>query len=180
MEELFPLESSWIVALAAGTVAIIMLLQLARTLPGQNILMIAVGLLAGEAGLEFLLSKLGRTEVIGPMWCFLGGAALLWLAVALAARRLGQFILRPWRGGKYYGYWLLAISAAVTAAFQLGWPRFNNPDLVGPRRASLMAFLRALGTVVFLICLSPWFIRKRPVSKAEKSKLAQQPENKTE
>ena len=180
MEELFPLESSWIVALAAGVVAIIMLLQLARALPGQNILVIVLGLLAGEALLEFFLSKLGRTEIVGPMWCFLAGAGLLWMAVVLSARRLGQFILRPWRWSKFYGSWLITVSAAFTAVFQFGWPRFDNPDLVGPNRATLMAAIRALCTVVFLVCLSPWFIRKRPGSRSGRSKLAQQPEKQAE
>lgn len=180
MEELFPLESSWIVALAAAIMAIIMLLQLARGLPGQNILMIAVGLLAGEALLEFFLAKLGRTEVIGPLWCFLAGAGLLWMAVILSARKLGQFILRPWRWSKYYGSWLITATATMTAVFQLLWPRFDNPELVGPHRAELMAAIRALSTVGLLVCLSPWLIRKRPSPRARRSKLAQQPENQTQ
>jgi hypothetical protein len=179
-QDVLPLESTWIVALVAAVMAIIMLLQLARALPGQNILMIVVGLLAGEALLEFLLAKLGRTPVTGPMWVFLTGAALLWMAVVLSARRLGQFILRPWRREKYYGFWLIAVSATVTGLFQFGWPRFDNPDLVGVHRAALMATLRGLGTVIFLVCLTPWLIRKRPVPQPAKSELAQQPKDEAE
>jgi hypothetical protein len=224
MEELFPLEASWIVALAAAAVAIIMLLRLARLLPGQNIVVIAAGLLAGEALLEFFLAKLGRTQVAGPMWCFLAGAALLWMAVVLSARRVGQFILRQWRRSKHYGIWLLAISAVLTGMFQFGWPRLNNPDIgsggaavmsdtpneqeseadlanrqraalmgetpsepdseqenkkgpVDPLIAALMSAIRGVGTVILLVGLAPWFIRKRPVPRAGRSKLAQQPEN---
>jgi len=220
MEELFPLESSWIVALAAGAVALIMLLQLARLLPAQNIVVIAAGLLAGEALLEFFLAKIGKTKVTGPMWCFLTGSALLWMAVVLSARRAGQFIMRPWRRRKNYGLWLLGISAVLTMVFQGGWPCISNPALVDPQaaalasgvpvepegtsdlgaprkdsamsetpaekdseeiltaplRVALMAAIRGVGTAILLAGLSPWFIRKRPVPRADGSELAQQPE----
>jgi hypothetical protein len=179
MEDLFPLESSWIVALAAGVIAIIMLLQLARSLPGQNILMIAASLLAAEGALEYFLAKYAQIEVRGPMWCYLAGSALLWLAVVLSARRVAQFILRPWRRERVYGLWLLGMSAVFTAAFQFGWPGLNldpDADPIASDRAAIMMAVRALSTVVFLAGLTPWFIRKQPVSRARRSKLAQQPE----
>ena len=176
MEELFPLESSWIVALAAGAVALIMLLQLARALPGQNIVLIAVSLLAGEGLLGLFMAKYARTEVTGPMWCYLGGAALLWLAVVLSARRLAKLILGPWRRAKYYGIWVIILSAITTAAFQYGWPCLD-PDFNDQGKAAIMAAIRAVATVVLLAGLTPWFIRKRPVSRAGRSELAQQPKN---
>ncbi len=179
MQEHFPHESSWIVALAAGAIALLMLLRLARSLPGQNIAMIAAGLLAGEGALEFFLAKYAQVEVTGPMWSYLGGAALLWMAVVLSARRLAQFILRPWRQGRWYGIWVLGMSAVFTAAFQFGWPCLLNlnpdTDPIPPDKAAIMAGIRGVATVVLLTCLVPWFIRKRPVSRAGRSELAQQP-----
>ncbi len=179
MEELFPLESSWIVAFVAGAVALIMLLRLARSLPGQNIALIAVILLAGEAALQWFLARYVRMEVRGPMWCFLAGSALLWLAAVLSARRLAQFILLPWRRARFYGIWLLAMSAVTTALFQFGWPILDSdPDLgtVDLDKAAVLAGLRGLATLVLLTCLTPWFIRKRPLSRrAGRSELAQQP-----
>lgn len=180
MEELFPLESSWIVALAAGALALTMLLRLARSLPGQNIALIAASLLAGEGVLEFFLAKYARVDVTGPMWCYLAGAALLWLAIVLSVRRVARFILRPWRGGRWYGIWVLGMSAVFTAAFQFGWHGLNlDPDAIPiePDRAAIMAGIRGLATAVFLAGLAPWFIRKRPVSRAARSELAQQPKN---
>jgi hypothetical protein len=180
MEELFPLESSWIVALAAGALALTMLLRLARSLPGQNIALIAASLLAGEGVLEFFLAKYARIDVTGPMWCYLAGAALLWLAIVLSVRRVARFILRPWRGGRWYGIWVLGMSAVFTAAFQFGWHGLNlDPDAIPiePDRAAIMAGIRGLATAVFLAGLAPWFIRKRPVSRAARSELAQQPKN---
>jgi len=180
MQELFPLESSWIVALAAGAIALLMLLRLARSLPGQNIALIAASLLAGEGVLEFFLAKYARIDVTGPMWCYLAGAALLWLAIVLSVRRVARFILRPWRGGRWYGIWVLGMSAVFTAAFQFGWHGLNlDPDAIPiePDRAAIMAGIRGLATAVFLAGLAPWFIRKRPVSRAARSELAQQPKN---
>jgi hypothetical protein len=185
MEELFPLESSWVVALAAGIIALIMLLELARSLPGQNVLLIAAALLAGEGGLEYLLTtKYTHIDIIGPMWCYVTGAALLWTAVVLSARRLAQLILRPWRQEKVYGLWLLAVSAMVTFLFQFGWPCLDVQDIdsesIDLGKAAILALIRAAAALVFLACLSPWFIRKRPVSREPQSELAQQPENKAQ
>ncbi len=180
MQELFPLESSWIVALAAGAISLIMLLELARSLPGQNIALIAASLLAGEGVLEFFLAKYARIDVTGPMWCYLAGAALLWLAIVLSVRRLAQFILRPWRRERAYGFWLIGMSAVFAAMFQFGWHGLNlDPDAIPiePDRAAIMAAIRGLATAVFLAGLAPWFIRKRHVSRAARSELAQQPKN---
>lgn len=180
MEELFPLESSWIVALAAGAIALVMLLRLARSLPGQNIAIIAASLLVAEGLLEYFLANYARVEVNGPLWCYLAGAALLWLAIVLSVRRLAQFILRPWRRERAYGFWLIGMSAVFTAMFQFGWHGLNlDPDAIPiePDRAAIVAAIRGGATVVLLTCLVPWFIRKRPVSRVKQSELAQQPQN---
>jgi hypothetical protein len=179
MQELFPLESSWIVALASGAVAILMLLELARSLPLQNLVIIVVALMVGEGVLEHFLANYARVEVTGPMWCYLAGAALLWMAVVLSVRRLAQFILRPWRREKVYGIWLIGMSAVFTAAFQYGWPCLNvdpEEEPIPQDKVAIMLAIRALATVVLLTCLVPWFIRKRPVSPAKPSQLAQQPQ----
>jgi hypothetical protein len=179
MSELYPLESSWIVALAAGATAIIMLLALARSLPVQNIVLIVAGIFAAEGVLEYFLASYARVEVDGPMWCYLGGAALLWLAVVLSVRRLAQFILRPWRRERAYGYWLLGMSAVFTAAFQFGWPCLNvdpEADPIPPDKIAIMTGIRALATLILLTCLMPWFIRKRAATMTGPSKLAQEPE----
>jgi hypothetical protein len=180
MEALFPLESLWVVALASGAIALAMLLLLARALPAQNLVMIIAGLLAGGGLLQFLMFKIDPVTMTGPMWCFLAGGALLWLAIVLSARKLAQIVLRPWRGNEYYGLWLIAATALETAVFQFGWPSLNPDDIITPRRAMFMAVIRALGTAILLAALTPWFIRKRPVSRADRSELAQQPENQAE
>jgi len=176
MEESFPLESSWIVVVVAGAIALIMLLQLARSLPGQNIAMIAVSLLVGEGLLELLMVYYRWVKVPSLTWYFLAGAALLWVAVVLSARRLAQFILQPWRREKYYGLWVIIMSTVATVVFQFGWPCVN-PDPVDWKTAEIMAAIRGVSTVLFLLGLAPWLIRKRPVSQPPRSELAQQPKN---
>jgi hypothetical protein len=72
------------------------------------------------------------------------------------------------------------MSAVGTAAFQFGWSALNldpDADPIPPDTAAIMALFRAVATVVFLACLAPWFIRKRPGSRRRhRSQLAQQPE----
>jgi len=178
MEQLYPLESSWIVALAAGALMILMLWELSRSLPFQNLLMITVCLLAGEALLEYFLAKYARIELSGPMWRYLAGAALLWGAIVLTSRRMVQFIIRPWRREGVYGLWLIGLSALLTILFQFGWPCINidpESDPLPSDKVATMAGIRGLVTVILLTCLVPFFIRKRPSSRKSKSQLAQEP-----
>lgn len=178
-ENLFPLESSWIVALLAGVLAIFMIWQLARSLPAQNIVLIVVSLLAVEGLIDWLLVRYGWTELESPAWTFFAGAALLWTAVILGCRKLAQFILEPWRREKYFGVWVLAISGIFVGASQFGWPCFN-PEPIDVGRAAILALIRGVTAMAFLACLTPWLIRKRPTSRKKRSELAQQPENKAQ
>ena len=179
MDNLYPLESSWIVALVSGAITILMLVELTRSLPIQNLILIVACVLVAEAALEHFLANYALVELSGPRWWYLTGAALLWLAVVLSVRRLAQFILRPWRRERAYGFWLIGMSAVFTAAFQFGWPCLNvDPDAeaLPPGKALIITGIRALATAVLLTCLMPWFIRKRPVSRSKPSELAQQPQ----
>jgi hypothetical protein len=184
MEEMLPLESTWTVAVATGAIALIMLLQLARSLPGQNVVMIAASLLAGEGALELLMIQINGMKVTGPMWCFMAGAALLWLAVVLSARRLSKLILRPWRAGRFYGYWLIGMSALGTALVQFGWPALSveavDAKPIGAGVALGMAGIRGVATIILLICLTPWLIRKRPDVGTDDSEFTQKPKNYTQ
>jgi hypothetical protein len=183
MEKLFPLESCWILALVSGAVAIFMLWQLTRSLPAQNIIFITLSLLVCEGLLQWGMDKYSHTELTGSMARFLGGSALLWLAVVLSARRLAQFILRPWRRAEYYGIWLLGMSAVAAAAFQFGWPGLDvDPELgpIGLSQAMILAGMRALSTLIILACLGPWFIRKQPRLRRDRLELPQQPKQQAE
>ena len=43
----------------------------------------------------------------------------LWVMAIFTARGVGRLILRPWRKVKTYGYWLIALTAVLTVAFDL-------------------------------------------------------------
>ena len=43
----------------------------------------------------------------------------LWVMAIFTARGVGRLILRPWRKVKTYGYWLIALTALLTVAFDL-------------------------------------------------------------
>lgn len=183
MQDLYPLESSWIVAAVSGVVAIILLLELARSLPAQNIILIMVVLLAAEGALGYYLIDLSRADVTGPIWNYIEGSALLWMAVVLAARRLAQTILRPWREEKVYGFWLLGMSGIGAALFQFGWPGLDpdQMDRIDMGVAAELAGIRFVTTVILLACLMPWFLRKSPAHSRHRrrhrsSKLAKQPQ----
>jgi hypothetical protein len=179
MDNLFPLESTWMLAAAAGIVVLLMSWRLSRALPLQNLLMIVVCLLVGETLLEWLVTKIGRIDLPDPIWRYLLGAALLWTAVALTARRLAKLIARPWRREKVHWLWILALSAVGTGAFQFGWPLLD-PDFVMQKKVALMALVRGAGTGVLLGLLGPWFLRKRPFPGQDSSELADEPQDEAE
>lgn len=182
MEELYPLESTWIVAACAGAVLILMWYDLRRaTLPLQNILMITICIFAAEAALDHFLANYARVELAGPRWHYLGGAALLWTAVVLTCRRITKFIIRPWRNEKVYGLWLLGMSTVFVFLFQFGWTAVNfdpENDPLPPDKALIIAGIRAGVALVLLTCLFPFFIRKRPLRRKVKadSPTPQQPQ----
>jgi hypothetical protein len=179
MQEPLLLESTWYVALVASVVALVMLLRLARTLPPQNLLLIASGLLAGEAVLEFFMLQYSMVTVEGAMWCYLAGAALLWLAVILFCQRLARLIVQPWLRAGYFWHWVIALTAILAGVFQFGWASFS-PQPVPVTRAAVMAGIRAGTTAVLMLGLVPWFMRKRRLPGSPASEFAQEPENKAQ
>jgi len=175
MEDLFPLESNWVLAVAAGALMLVMLFRLARPLPLQNVLFIAFCLLVGETLLELLVVKIGKIDLPDARWRYFLGAALLWTAVILVARRLAKFIARPWRKERVHWIWILALSTVGVTLFQIGWPVLD-PDFAMQKAVAGMAAVRGVGTALLLLILTPWFIRKtaKP-GEDEFSELADQP-----
>jgi hypothetical protein len=130
----------WLIVALGGVGAIWLLKELGRSLPLQNLLMIAVVLLAGEGLLEWWLS--GYVPGI-----------FLWPGLVLAARKWAQSVLSGRRSARYYGVWLILLAALITTIWQTVW-QCILPAIV----------LRFLTTVILLVVLVPWFIQKRPVT----------------
>jgi len=123
-----------------GAAVVLLLWELGRRLPPQNLVVISAVLLLGEGVVEWVLDR--DLSVV-----------VLWLAALLAARKVAQIILRPWRRAGWYGVWLIALAALLTALAQVAW------------RCTIEAVaLRFATSVVLFIALVPWFIQKRPVT----------------
>ena len=133
-------RSAWWPTAWGCLLALPLLLDLRRSLPLQNILVISTALFFGEGVVEWLLER----DL---------SAVVLWLAALLAARKVTQIILRPWRLTGWYGVWLVALAAFLTALAQAAW--HCTVEAVALRFAT---------SVVLLIALVPWFIQKRPVT----------------
>lgn len=179
MEDLFPLEPSWILIGVAAVIAFFMLKRLAWALHWQNVLLIAAGVMIAEGLLQLWVDRLARTDVPEPKWRYMTGSVLLWLAVVLTARRTAKFIARPWRHEKVHWLWVILLSAIGVGAFQFGWT-MANPDFIFPQRVYGIAGARAGGTAVVLACLAPWFIRKNAIPGKDFSELPDDPEDEAE
>ena len=106
---------------------------LSRQLPWQNTIgaVVIIALLGGGA---HALDE--RTDL--PFGPFLFGPAagpklftvlpwwmpLVWVVVLLNSRGVARLMLRPWRKTKSYGYWLMGLTAALAAMFDLALDPF--------------------------------------------------------
>ena len=132
-------------------------LSLKRRLPAPNV----AGAIAASAAVAWLceraLSGWGRAlsdaAALGRAF-FL---ALLWSVVLLNARGVAQFILRPWRSHRYYGFFLIELAGVLAALYMTvraaleggaGWLSLGVRLLVGWGVLALIA---------------PLLISKRPV-----------------
>jgi hypothetical protein len=132
--------SGWVIAAVAVFAAVRLLRELGRSLPLQNLLVIATILLAGEGMLEWYLSG------------YLPGV-FLWPGLVLTSRKWAQAILTRRRSSANYGVWLILVTALLTAVWQLIWEPAIETVLV-----------RFVATSILLVLLVPWFIQKRPVT----------------
>lgn len=168
--------------------SVAVLAALATRLPLQNVL--ACGLLVAlTAGVTMALGSftgtpLGRYEFaagLGPrlLEYVAWPVPFLWLAVVLSAHRTARVMLRPWRRGKSYGWWLLAVAAGLAWVLTLTLEPFGR-EVLGwwkwPAGATAQAHwwgaplffpLAAAGFVLgLLLVATPWLIAKRPTGLA--------------
>jgi uncharacterized membrane protein len=172
-------EALLLVLATAGTI-----IALARQLPLQNVLLAAfiIALLGGG------VHTLGVTVGI-PFGPFLFGPEagpqlfktlpwalpLVWVAAILNSRGVARLILRPWRKIRNYGFWLIGLTALLTALFDLAmdpfaarvkhywfWSPTKFP--VTWQGAPLVNFLSwAAVSLLILAFITPALINKSPV-----------------
>jgi uncharacterized membrane protein len=157
---------------------------LARQLPLQNVLL-AAGIIALLGG---AVHTLGVTMGI-PFGPFLFGAEagphlfrtlpwslpLIWVVAILNSRGVARLILRPWRKTRNYGFWLIGLTACLTALFDLAldpfaarvkhyWLWLPSKFPVTWQGAPLMNFLGwAAVSLLILAFITPALINKNPV-----------------
>jgi uncharacterized membrane protein len=166
--------------LATGTV----LLGLGRRLPLQNVL-IAAALIATICGTVLTLAAFSSLPIGPAQYSERLGARflhvlpwplpVLWAVALLSARGVARLILRPWRPGDCYGFWVIGVAGLLAVLFDLamepfavlgnGWWHWGSPKSGGSWYpapwGSLLGWFGA--TVASLLLTTPWLINKRPV-----------------
>ncbi len=161
------------------------LLSLNRHLPWQNVVVVAliVAVIAGGVFGGFAYaSQPGRSLVyadkLGPKFfgCLPWTILPAWLVIFMAARGVALLIMRPWRNGAHYGWWLIGVTTLVVLNLGLGlepmasqvkhywrWEvpawNWNWQGLLWP------ALALWCGTALLIQLLAlPWLISKKPVA----------------
>jgi uncharacterized membrane protein len=160
------------------------LLGLARRLALQNVLMaavqiaclsggiVAVGTLSGVPfGPVVFSDRFGDKIFNAVPWPL----PLLWVMLIINGRGVARLIMRPWRKTNFYGFWVIGLTCALAATFDLGfeplgvyvkdWWVWQTGELTlswykAPWVNFLGWFMTALGVLAFTI---PWLINKQPV-----------------
>jgi len=119
-------DANWPEALLLVLAAVGAVIALARQLPLENVLLAAavMALVGGGAhALNVVTDIPFGPFTFGPEigyqffrtlpWAM----PLLWVAAILNSRGVARLVLRPWRKIKTYGFWLMGLTAALTALF---------------------------------------------------------------
>jgi len=152
------------------------LFSLSQSLPVQNLLTIAalVGFLSSLAEIinlktHFPFGHRVWTGNLGPQLFHLlpWPIPLIWIVVILNSRGVAAFLLRPWRALRNYGLLSLALTALLTAVFDLGLEHFAAANHLwtwpGSKIAPWSNFPGcALVSAVILVIITPWLIIKKP------------------
>ncbi|HYV29184.1 MAG TPA: carotenoid biosynthesis protein [Candidatus Eisenbacteria bacterium] len=153
---------------------------LKQRLPTQNIFA-AAALIAVIAGVAASVSPasgvpFGKVEYAARLKLFAvlpWPVPLLWVMVILNAREVARLCLQPQRRSRSYGFWLAGLAASLAVLFDLGLEPFavkvrsywQWPKIISA--TNTLPWINFLGWLVLafgiLLCLAPWFIRKRPL-----------------
>ena len=161
------------------------LLAMTRELPGQNVLLAALLIVMAVGGVESLNSLAGLPfgpcvfgERIGRLLFYVvpWPVPLIWLAALLTCRGVARLVLRPWRRGRNYGWWLIALTVLLTVLFDFGLQPFAIKvehywswralklftDWYGAPWVSFLG--RGVTMLILLAFVTPALINKRPVA----------------
>jgi uncharacterized membrane protein len=179
----FPMVSGWPEALLVSLATISTVGAMARQLPLQNVLLAAVGitLIGGAAhaigamsGMPFGSFTFSSTAGQKLFKILPWPVPLVWVIIVLNSRGVSRLILRPWRKTRTYGFWVIGLTAVLTALFDLAldpfasrvkhywfWMPARFP--VTWQGAPLVNFVGwAFVTLLILAFITPALIKKQP------------------
>jgi uncharacterized membrane protein len=156
------------------------LLALARTLPAQNVLAVAVIIALLTAIADVINVKTGVpfgartfTDDLGPQILGLPWPLpFIWTAAILSSRGVARLILRPWRKTAKYGLYVIGLTVLLTVIFDFNlepfasaansWWLWRMPKSVPAwQTAPWVNFLGlAMTTLLILAFTTPWLINK--------------------
>jgi len=157
---------------------------LARHLPLQNVLTVALAIALASGAVTWLDLKTGipfgqftTSDNAGPKlftavpWAL----PLVWVVAILNSRGVTRLILRPWRKTRAYGFWLIGLTSGLTMLFDLAldpfasqvrhywyWEPTKFP--ASWQGAPLVNFFGwAVVTLLILAFVTPMLINKNPI-----------------
>ena len=178
-----PGKPGWPEAVLLVLAAVSTIASLARHLPLQNILFAALAILLADSAVTLIDLKTGIPfgpftvgDNAGPRllqtlpWVL----PVIWIVALLNSRGVARIILRPWRKIHSYGFWLIGLTAGLTAIFDLALDPFASRVkhfwIWGPTRLPLSwqgapvvnFFCWAVVALLMLVFITPLLINKRP------------------
>jgi putative membrane protein len=126
-------DTNWPEALLLLLATASTLAALARQLPLQNVLLAAliIAVIGGAAhflgaasGVPFgpflFGSEIGQKFFAELPWAM----PFIWIVAVLNSRGVARLVLRPWRKIRAYGFWLIGLTAVLTALFDVAFDPF--------------------------------------------------------
>ncbi len=161
-------------------------LNLARTLPAQNVIAAAVliALMSGiaeiiNARLHIPFGARTYTDALGPQLLGLPCVVpFIWIAAILNSRGVARLILRPWRKTSKYGLWVIGLTCALTVIFDFNlepfaaaansWWIWQMPKSVPAWQTTPWVNFLAwtVVTLLILVIITPWLINKQQRSRS--------------
>ncbi len=158
-----------------------LLIGLGRRLPAQNVIMAAVLIFIGAAGVLVLSAQTGipfgyfhYSDRLGQL--LFGVIPLIvpafWVTCIVSSRGIARLIMRPWRKTYYYGIWVILLTVGIACVYLAAFEPFAS-GLRGywfwrmPAKWWGVPPSFAVGApaalVAIIVLATPWLINKQPV-----------------
>jgi len=173
----------WSQAALLGLAVLTTTISLARRLPAQNVILGSALILLGVGAIECLNAASGvpfgpqvfETRLGPKVFGLLSWPVpFLWLIAIFSCRGVARLVLRPWRHGPNYGWWVIAVAVVLVSLFNLAFEPFAavlnrywtwQPTLLpgtwyGAPWVSVLG--EAVTTLLILAFVTPVLINKQP------------------